>query len=63
MPRELFREVVSPQVRVRTGSRYTMLLSVVAHVLIVAAVVIVPLMATGAMPPLAVRAISASCPR
>lgn len=50
MPRELFRDVVSPHVRVRTGSRYTMLLSVVAHVLIVAAVVIVPLMATGAMP-------------
>jgi periplasmic protein TonB len=53
MPRELFTEVVSPQVRVRAGSRYTMMLSVVAHVLIVAAVVIVPLMATGAMPPLA----------
>lgn len=53
MPRELFRDVVSPQVRVQTGSRYTMLLSVGAHVLIVAAVVIVPLMATGVMPPLA----------
>jgi periplasmic protein TonB len=53
MPRELFTEVVSPQVRVRAGSRYTMVLSVVAHALIVAAVVIVPLMATGAMPPLA----------
>jgi periplasmic protein TonB len=53
MPRELFKEVVSPEARVRTGSRYTILLSVVAHVLIVAAVVIVPLMATGAMPPLA----------
>lgn len=52
MPRELFREVVSPEARTRTGSRYTMLLSVVAHVLIVAAVVIVPLMATGAMPAL-----------
>jgi periplasmic protein TonB len=53
MPRELFRDVVSPHVRVQTGSRYTMLLSVVAHVLIVAAVIIVPLMATGVMPPLA----------
>jgi protein TonB len=53
MPRELFTEVVSPQVRGQAGSRYTMLLSVVAHVLIVAAVVIVPLMATGTMPPLA----------
>ena len=53
MPRELFKEVVSPQARVQAGSRYTMLLSVVAHVLIVAAVVIVPLMATGVMPPLA----------
>ena len=53
MPRELFTEVVSPQLRSQTGSRYTMMLSVVAHVLIVAAVVIVPLMATGAMPKLA----------
>ena len=53
MPRELFKEVVSPEARVQAGSRYTMLLSVVAHVLIVAAVVIVPLMATGVMPPLA----------
>jgi periplasmic protein TonB len=53
MPRELFNDVVSPQVRVRSGSRYTMLLSVAAHALIVAAVIIVPLMATGAMPPLA----------
>src|SRR5262245_40901608 len=50
MPRELFRDVVSPGVRVQAGSRYTMLLSVVAHVLIVAAVVIVPLMATAVMP-------------
>lgn len=53
MPRELFSDVVSPQVRVQTGSRYTIVLSVAAHVLIVSAVVIVPLMATGAMPPLA----------
>jgi periplasmic protein TonB len=52
MPRELFKEVVSPGARVQAGSRYTMMLSVVAHVLIVAAVVIVPLMATGAMPSL-----------
>jgi periplasmic protein TonB len=52
MPRELFNDVVSPQVRVQTGSRYTMLLSVIAHALIVAAVIIVPLMATGAMPSL-----------
>jgi protein TonB len=55
MPRELFREVVSPEVRVSSGSRYTMLLSVVAHVLIVAAVVIVPLMATSVMPQLVSR--------
>jgi periplasmic protein TonB len=52
MPRELFKEVVSPGARVQAGSRYTMMLSVGAHVLIVAAVVIVPLMATGAMPSL-----------
>jgi periplasmic protein TonB len=58
VPRELFREVVSPEVRVSSGSRYTMLLSVVAHVLIVAAVVIVPLMATGVMPQLATKDLS-----
>jgi periplasmic protein TonB len=52
MPRELFKEVVSPEVRVQAGSRYTMMVSVAAHVLIVGAVVIVPLMATGAMPAL-----------
>jgi periplasmic protein TonB len=50
MPRELFTEVVSPGARSQTGSRYTMLMSVGAHALIVAAVVIVPLMATGVMP-------------
>jgi protein TonB len=53
MPRELFREVVSPEVRVSSGSRYTMVLSVGAHVLIVAAVIIVPLMASSVMPQLA----------
>jgi periplasmic protein TonB len=58
MPRELFKDVVSPEVRVQAGSRYTMLLSVGAHVLIVAAVIIVPLMATGVMPPLASDPIS-----
>jgi protein TonB len=53
MSHELFRDVVSPQVRVRSSSRYTILLSVAAHALIVAAVIIVPLMATSAMPALA----------
>jgi protein TonB len=53
MSRELFTDVVSPQVRVRSSSRYTIVVSVAAHALIVAAVIIVPLMATSAMPPLA----------
>lgn len=50
MSHDLFRDVVSPRVRVRSNSRYTILLSVVLHALIVCAVVIVPLMATGALP-------------
>ena len=53
MSRELFRDVVSPEVRVRSTSRYTIMLSIAAHALIVAAVIIVPLMATSAMPELA----------
>jgi periplasmic protein TonB len=53
MSHELFRDVVSPGVRVQSASRYTILVSVVAHVLIVAAVIIVPLMASSVMPPLA----------
>jgi len=50
MPHDLFGDVVSPRVRVRSNSRYTILLSIAAHALIVCAVVIVPLMATGVLP-------------
>lgn len=50
MSDELFRDVVSPTVRVRSSSRYTLVVSIVVHTLVVAAVVIVPLMASGALP-------------
>jgi periplasmic protein TonB len=50
MSHDLFTDVVSPQVRVRSSSRYTLFVSIVAHALIVAAVVIVPLMASGTLP-------------
>jgi hypothetical protein len=48
--RDLFTDVAAPTVRVRSSSRYTILISIAVHALIVAAVVIVPLLATGALP-------------
>jgi periplasmic protein TonB len=50
MSHDLFTDVVSPTVRVRSSSRYTLFVSVVVHALVVAAVVIVPLMASGVLP-------------
>ena len=50
MPREMFGEVAHPTVKVGSRSKYTVLLSVIAHVLIAAVVVIVPLMATDVLP-------------
>lgn len=50
MSHDLFTDVVSPTVRVRSSSRYTLFVSIVVHALVVAAVVIVPLMASGALP-------------
>jgi periplasmic protein TonB len=50
MSHDLFTDVVSPTVRVRSSSRYTLCVSIVVHALVVAAVVIVPLMASGALP-------------
>ena len=50
MPREMFGEVAHPTVKVGSRSKYTVLVSVAAHVLIAAMVVIVPLMATDVLP-------------
>ena len=50
MPRELFDEVTHPTVKVGSRSKYTVLVSIAAHVAIAAIVVIVPLMATDVLP-------------
>ncbi|HJR60842.1 MAG TPA: energy transducer TonB [Vicinamibacterales bacterium] len=50
MPRELFGEVVNPQPRLGSQSRYTVPLSIAVHVVIAAVVVMVPLMAADVLP-------------
>ena len=50
MPREIFGEVSHPTVKVGSRSKYTVLVSIAAHVIIAAMVVIVPLMATDVLP-------------
>lgn len=50
MPRDLFGDVTHPSVRVGQRKWYTVPLSLAAHAAVLAAIVIVPLMATGALP-------------
>ena len=50
MPRDMFGDVVDPSVKVGSQKWYTVPLSIIAHVAIFAAVIIIPLMATGNMP-------------
>lgn len=50
MPREIFGEVSHPTVKVGSRSKYTVLVSIAAHVFITTMVVIVPLMATDVLP-------------
>lgn len=50
MAHDLFSDVSSPTVRYRSSSRWTMPLSIAAHVAIVAVVVIIPLMAADVLP-------------
>jgi protein TonB len=50
MARDLFSEISTPSMRFRSSSRWTILLSVAAHVAIVAVVLIIPLMATDVLP-------------
>jgi protein TonB len=49
MSHELFEEITAPAVR-RTGSRYTIPLSIAAHVVVIATFVIVPLFALDVLP-------------
>lgn len=55
MPRDLFGDVVRPFNGAGARSRYTVPLSLAAHTLIVVTVVVVPLLATDALPSLATR--------
>jgi protein TonB len=50
VPREIFGEVTDPTPRLGSRSKYTVLLSIAAHVAIAAVVVIVPLMASDVLP-------------
>jgi protein TonB len=50
MGREIFGDVVNPVPRLGSRSRYTLPFSIAAHVVMVAVVVIVPLMATDTLP-------------
>jgi protein TonB len=49
MSHELFEEITTPAVR-RTGSRYTIPISIAAHVVVIATIVIVPLFALDVLP-------------
>lgn len=50
MPRAMFHDVLEPRTRVRSRARYTVPLSILAHVLLCAAIVAVPLTATDVLP-------------
>ncbi|HXG87349.1 MAG TPA: energy transducer TonB [Vicinamibacterales bacterium] len=50
MPRDLFGDVTDPSVRVGSRKWYTVPLSLAAHSLVLLAVIVVPLMATGTLP-------------
>jgi periplasmic protein TonB len=50
MPPTMFRDVLEPPARVRSHARYTVPLSILAHVLLCAALVAVPLTATDVLP-------------
>ena len=50
MPRDMFGDVVDPGIKLGSQKWYTVPLSVLAHVVIFAAVIIIPLMATDVLP-------------
>ena len=63
MPRDMFGDVVDPSIKVGSQKRYTVPLSIAAHVLLFAAVIIIPLMATDVLPtPPAMMAFVAAAP-
>ena len=50
MPRDIFGDVVRPSVKLGTRAWYTVPLSIAAHIAVAAVVIVVPLMATDALP-------------
>ncbi len=50
MPRDLFGDISDPSVPLGDRSRYTVTISLLAHVIVIVVLVLVPLMATGALP-------------
>ena len=63
MPRDMFGDVVDPSIKVGSQKWYTVPLSIAAHVLLFAAVIIIPLMATDVLPtPPAMMAFVAAAP-
>jgi len=50
VPRELFGEVVNPTTKVGSRSWYTVPVSILAHIILFGAVIIIPLMATDVLP-------------
>jgi hypothetical protein len=50
VPRDMFGDVVESSIKVGSQKWYTVPLSVAAHVLIFAAIIIIPLMATDVLP-------------
>lgn len=50
MPREMFGDIANPSVRVGTKKWYTVPLSIITHTVVLAALVIIPLLATDVIP-------------
>jgi periplasmic protein TonB len=63
MPRDLFGDVSDPSVRVGSQSRYTVPLSLLAHLVVIVTLLLVPLMATGMLPEIRDNVIFVGAPR
>ena len=50
MPRDLFNDVVDPKIKVGGQKWYTVPLSIIVHTVTIAAIIIIPLMATDSLP-------------
>ena len=50
MPRDMFGDVTDPSVKVGSQAWYTVPVSIMAHVVLFGAVIIIPLMATDVLP-------------